>query len=111
MTKCTEALRLLEYLEPEEREMWERLEGGKTRGCGTLWYGQDMEGVLRSLATSRGEVAAREAALLAQGERLREALMKYGNHHSSCILEHHAPGIRDCGCGFVAILREVAGLP
>ena len=52
MTKCTEALRLLEYLEPEEREMWERLEGGKTRGCGTLWYGQDMEGVLRSLATA-----------------------------------------------------------
>ena len=38
--------------------------------------------------------------------KLREALMKYGNHHSSCILEHHAPGVRDCGCGYVAALRE-----
>ena len=43
--------------------------------------------------------------------KLQEAFMEYGKHHSSCILEHHAPGVRDCGCGFVGILREIAGLP
>ena len=42
--------------------------------------------------------------------KLQEAFMKYGMHHSSCILEHHAPGVRDCGCGFIAVLREIAGL-
>ena len=44
-----------------------------------------------------------EARALA--ERRKKALMEYGNHHSSCILEHHAPGVRDCGCGYIAALR------
>ena len=48
----------------------------------------------------------------ALAERRGEALMEYGNHHSSCILEHHAPGVRDCGCGYVAALRAaIAATP
>ena len=39
-----------------------------------------------------------------------EALMEYGNHHSSCILEHYAPGVRDCGCGYVAALRAAIAI-
>ncbi len=41
----------------------------------------------------------------ALAERRGEALMEYGNHHLSCILEHHAPGVRDCGCGYIVALR------
>jgi hypothetical protein len=57
---------------------------------------------------------SRFAALSGSGDevaRLREALMEYGNHHASCVLEHHAPGVRDCGCGWVGALRAALEKP
>ena len=49
-----------------------------------------------------------ESELKAQGwvgpEEVKR-LLEYCNHHSSCILAHHAPGIRDCGCGYLGVLR------
>jgi len=44
-----------------------------------------------------------------QLEEAQVLFTQYGNHHSSCILEHHAPGIRDCGCGYIVALRAVLG--
>ena len=50
----------------------------------------------------------RDAALEAL-EEARRLFTEYGNHHSSCILEHHAPGVRDCGCGYIVALRTILG--
>ncbi len=61
--------------------------------------------ILESLSEARRERVAAVEAL----EEAQELFTKYGNHHSSCILEHHAPGVRDCGCGYVAALRAILG--
>ena len=47
--------------------------------------------------------------LLEALEEARRLFTEYGNHHSSCILEHHAPGVRDCGCGYIVALRTILG--
>ena len=56
-------------------------------------------------AHARSDLPAALEAL----EEARELFGKYGRHHPSCMLEHHAPGVRDCGCGYVAALRTILG--
>ncbi|KKL85703.1 hypothetical protein LCGC14_1952110 [marine sediment metagenome] len=63
-----------------------------------------------SLAFARKKAHKMCAALSSAGEGWMppdkvKRLLEYCKHHSSCILEHHAPGVRDCGCGYVGVLR------
>lgn len=54
------------------------------------------------------EVLAEVGALVAERERLREALERYGSHHVNCgFWDTDNP--RDCSCGFSAALEAPRG--
>ncbi|KKM13450.1 hypothetical protein LCGC14_1716140 [marine sediment metagenome] len=65
------------------------------------WY----DAVVRDLHDAATGFASTVTAL----EEAQVLFTQYGNHHSSCILEHHAPDVRDCGCGYISALRAILG--
>lgn len=75
----------------------------------TCGYDGQLTSPLCPLHGERGLTAQVERLQLDKA-KLRDAFIEYGKHHLWCSLEHHAPGIHDCGCGFVGALRSAAKL-
>jgi len=62
-----------------------------------------------SKCAEMANLRAERAAALEALEEAQRLFTEYGRHHLDCVLDHHAPGVRDCRCGYVSALRTVLG--